>query len=180
MRNDYKSLLNKWHDKRPERSWDDMEEWLLLAGLLLAIGLVALAQWRFFQRDRKQLGGARGAGLPQPGASPKPGAKPQNEADAVFHGAYEEGLVFKDDQLGYLYRQRPVDADDLTAIKGIGEVLAGRLNEWGVFQYRQIALWDENIAREFGQRLSFHERIIRDDWVGQSRRLWEQKKEGQS
>ncbi len=76
-----------------------------------------------------------------------------------------------DPDLGLIYRQRPPDADDLTLIRGVSAALASRLNELGVHTFRQIAAWDENQVREFSQRLSFKDRIAREQWIEQARSL---------
>lgn len=66
--------------------------------------------------------------------------------------------------------------DDLTAIKGIGPVLAARLNERGVTRLEQIAAWTEEDIEEIGQALgAFPDRIRRDRWVEGARELLEQR-----
>ncbi len=62
--------------------------------------------------------------------------------------------------------------DDLTAIRGIGPVLERALNKYGIFNYRQIALWTEQDADQFASHAhEFRHRIARDHWVEQARRL---------
>ena len=59
--------------------------------------------------------------------------------------------------------------DDLTAIKGLGKVMAGRLHEAGVDTLAQIAAWtDEDISRVGMQINVSPGRIKREDWVGQA------------
>jgi predicted flap endonuclease-1-like 5' DNA nuclease len=56
--------------------------------------------------------------------------------------------------------------DDLTAIYGIGRVLEARLNQEGVFYYRQLAEWTEQDVERFSLLLkNFSDRIRRDRWV---------------
>ncbi|RMH22748.1 MAG: NADH:ubiquinone oxidoreductase, partial [Acidobacteria bacterium] len=62
--------------------------------------------------------------------------------------------------------------DDLKRIRGIGPTLEKRLHGAGVFTFRQIAGWSkadvERLAAGLGRS---HGRILRDDWIGQARRL---------
>ncbi len=61
--------------------------------------------------------------------------------------------------------------DDLTRIKGIGEVITRKLHAMGIVSFQQIArLTDKNIE-DINRVLSFKGRIERDDWIGQARRL---------
>lgn len=76
-----------------------------------------------------------------------------------------------DRHLGLIYRQPPIVPDDLTQIRGVSAALSARLNELGVYTYRQIAAWDENQVREFSQRLAFKDRITREQWIQQARGL---------
>ena len=66
----------------------------------------------------------------------------------------------------------PDPRDDLKRIAGVGPVLERTLNSLGIVSYRQIATWnDAEIQRVSGRLDGFHDRIRRDDWVGQARRL---------
>ncbi len=62
-------------------------------------------------------------------------------------------------------------ADDLTVIKGIGPVNAGKLNGLGIWHFEQIASWREEEIEWVGSYLSFPGRIEREDWVGQAQSL---------
>jgi len=63
------------------------------------------------------------------------------------------------------------EADDLTRIDGVAEVLAGKLNALGIIQFEQIANFsDEDIAR-VDEVLDFKGRIEREDWIGQAKAL---------
>tara|TARA_R110000744_G_scaffold77899_1_gene153560 strand:+ start:12162 stop:12761 length:600 start_codon:yes stop_codon:yes gene_type:complete len=68
----------------------------------------------------------------------------------------------------------PVDAmqqDDLTVIKGLGPKAAASLNEAGIASLAQIAAWSEADIASWDERINGRGRIVRDDWVGQARRL---------
>ena len=62
--------------------------------------------------------------------------------------------------------------DDLTEIKGIGNVLAAKLQEMGLDSYAKIAELTEGDIEDLEEKLdSFPGRIHRDDWIGQAKRL---------
>ncbi len=65
--------------------------------------------------------------------------------------------------------------DDLTQISGIGKVLQRKLNDLGLTRFLDVAqLADETRREAIGRHLgSLRGRIVRDDWVGQARRLHE-------
>ncbi|MEM6640227.1 MAG: hypothetical protein AAF610_10020 [Pseudomonadota bacterium] len=64
------------------------------------------------------------------------------------------------------------EADDLKKINGIGPVLEARLNELGVFHFRQIADFTEKDIGWIASKINaFPNRILRDNWVAQAARL---------
>lgn len=83
--------------------------------------------------------------------------------------------LHSDPYLGLIYTSPPVQSDDLTHLKGVASVIERRLNEFGVYTFKQIALWTEEHVREFSRRLSFKDRISRERWVEQARELHFQK-----
>lgn len=62
-------------------------------------------------------------------------------------------------------------ADDLTRIKGIGPKLSKRLNEVGIFHFKQIAGWSDEEASWVDDHLSYKGRVAREAWVSQARIL---------
>ncbi len=76
-----------------------------------------------------------------------------------------------DSQLGLIYKSRPEESDDLTVLKGVAPTLEQRLQTLGVYTYEQIAGWTQDQVREFSSRLSFKDRIQREQWVEQAREL---------
>ncbi len=62
-------------------------------------------------------------------------------------------------------------ADDLARIRGIGPALHSLLNANGVFHFRQIAAWTPDDIAVVDGFLKFRGRVVRDDWVGQAKRL---------
>ncbi|MEM1294209.1 MAG: hypothetical protein AAGH89_02520 [Verrucomicrobiota bacterium] len=76
-----------------------------------------------------------------------------------------------DKELGLIFESAPELIDDLTKISGVGDVLCGKLNEFGIYRFEQIAAWDEAIIAEFSKRLSFKGRVEREKWVEQAGKL---------
>jgi predicted flap endonuclease-1-like 5' DNA nuclease len=128
----------------------------------------------------------RGRQLHPPDASP-PGAahsiaadhaatrKPVSDDPSGTTQAASEPRLHSDPYLGLIYTTPPAQSDDLTHLKGVASVIEGKLNEFGVFTFKQIALWDDEHVREFSQRLAFKDRINRERWVEQARELHRQK-----
>lgn len=85
-----------------------------------------------------------------------------------------------DPKLGLIYHSQPKETDDLTALKGIAQVLEKRLHEFGIYTYAQIAAWDEDQVKEFSSRLSFKDRIQREHWVEQARQLADRQKHAEA
>ena len=56
-------------------------------------------------------------------------------------------------------------------IKGLGPKAAASLNEAGIASLAQIAAWSEADIASWDERINGRGRIVRDDWVGQARRL---------
>lgn len=85
----------------------------------------------------------------------------------------------RDPKLGLVYKSRPAEIDDLTALKGIAKVLEQRLHEFGIYTYKQIAVWTDEQVKEFSSRLAFKDRIHREKWIEQAKEL-HLKKQGQA
>ena len=77
--------------------------------------------------------------------------------------------------LGQLYREPPQQADDLKLISGIAEVLESRLHELGIYTFAQIMSWQPQQVEEFSRLLSFPDRIARENWVAQARKLYQER-----
>ena len=68
------------------------------------------------------------------------------------------------------------EPDDLKLIVGVGPVLERMLHSLGITTFRQIARWSDRDVAEFDAKLpEFPGRIVRDQWVTQSRALHESK-----
>ncbi len=82
------------------------------------------------------------------------------------------GTIRKDQVRGNVYVEPPQFRDDLKKISGIAHVLERRLNEYGIYTYKQIMEWDKTAIDEFSHLLAFPDRIERDDWLGQARQFY--------
>ena len=71
-----------------------------------------------------------------------------------------------------LLAERPAQSDRLQAISGIGPVLERVLNELGIYRFGQLARLTPDNIEWLASRIDwFPQRIQREDWVGQARRL---------
>ena len=106
------------------------------------------------------------------GTRSRQGSSPDFAALSV-RSVHEEsgGRMRRDEVLGMVYTQPPKHKDDLKRITGIAGVLEKKLNAFGVYTYRQIMEWDAVAIEEFSKLLSFRDRIERDDWIGQAKKL---------
>ena len=76
---------------------------------------------------------------------------------------------------GLVYTEAPKKRDDLKLISGIAQVLEARLNDYGIYTFKQIMEWTPEAVEEFSRLLTFKDRIERDDWISQARQFYEQK-----
>lgn len=96
--------------------------------------------------------------------------RPQVTDYETIRKFFKDEPVRVDQDLGYLYNEA-YHPDDLTRISGVGDVLAKKLNESGIYRFKQIANWNTYNVEEFGERLDFPGRIEREEWIPQARRL---------
>ena len=92
-------------------------------------------------------------------------------SSSEVESSLRSGIAVNDERLGIVYHTRPERYDDLTLLRGIGEALHLKLQEHGVYTFRQIALWTEDNIKEFDIRLAAKDRIHREQWVKQARNL---------
>ncbi len=70
------------------------------------------------------------------------------------------------------------DKDDLQLIKGIGVMVEEKLNDIGIFTFKQISNFNGKDIHRLTDLIKFFPgRIERDDWVGQAYNLLNEKKE---
>ena len=87
---------------------------------------------------------------------------------AAVDAAFEGEDVTRDNKLGLVYKKRPSDIDDLKKISGVAEVLEKKLHNFGIYRFKQVALWQQGQIDEFSQRLNFSDRVFREMWVHQA------------
>ena len=86
------------------------------------------------------------------------------------------GRTRRDANRGVVFTETPESFDDLKRISGIATVLEKRLNDFGVYTFKQIMDWKPEEVEEFSRLLAFRDRIDRDDWKGQARFFYNQKR----
>ncbi|MEK6205596.1 MAG: NADH:quinone oxidoreductase, partial [Amylibacter sp.] len=69
------------------------------------------------------------------------------------------------------YKKAPANVDDLKLISGVGSKLEATLNEIGIYQFAQVAVWKKADIKEVDDQLKFKGRIVRDDWMSQAKTL---------
>lgn len=148
---------------------------LLMVFIAVIVGL-AIAYWylRRLEGERRRLRGqARVVPMPDkhrpvdltPMTRPLDPESQPNDATGTPDEADVDGLM---------RRLAAVEAarDDLKRISGIGPKLERVLHANGIFEFRQIAEWDNGDIDVIDEQLgSFRGRIRRDDWVAQAKRL---------
>ena len=92
-------------------------------------------------------------------------------ARAERSGAASRALQSSDGRDGTLF-VTPDRRDDLKRVKGIGEVMEGKLNALGITTFEQLASFEEeDIERVDATLENFQGRIERDRWVEQAAKL---------
>ena len=98
----------------------------------------------------------------------------RNQRDTDYDHEYG-GPVRMHASRGLIYTQAPKEHDDLKRISGIAVVLEARLNDYGVYTFKQIMEWKPAAIEEFSHLLTFKDRIERDDWISQARFFYNEK-----
>ena len=61
-------------------------------------------------------------------------------------------------------------------IQGIGPFIEKKLNDIGIYTYRQISSFDDHLIERVTDAIEFFPgRIQRDNWVGQAHKLYKDK-----
>jgi len=83
----------------------------------------------------------------------------------------QEEAKKEDDKPTVLDAPRNGEPDNLCRIKGIGFVIEEKLHNLGIYHFDQIAAWTEKEIAWVDKHLAFSGRIIREDWIGQAKKL---------
>lgn len=118
------------------------------------------------------------AKAPEAAAKPAPAAKPRSQAKApaISPVAAPAAPIVPEPAPKPAEPAAPPaastgEADDLTAIKGLGPKAAASLIAGGITRLAQIAAWSDAEIEAWDERINGRGRIIRDDWVGQAKSL---------
>jgi len=66
--------------------------------------------------------------------------------------------------------------DDLKLISGVGPALEKKLNDLGIFTFKQVSEFDADMVGTVNDAIEFFPgRVQRDDWVGQAKKLYQTK-----
>ncbi len=98
-----------------------------------------------------------------------------DEAAELFAPEIASGEARQDNVYGIVYSSQPTEVDDLKQIKGIANVLEGKLHAIGVYRFKQVAVWTDDACKEFSKMLTFKNRIYRDNWIAQAKDFHEKK-----
>jgi predicted flap endonuclease-1-like 5' DNA nuclease len=81
-------------------------------------------------------------------------------------------LEFENQSKSELRVPKEDEISDLTMIQGIGPAISRKLYAMGVYSFKQISQFDKQTIDQVSKALKyFPDRIVRDDWVGQARKL---------
>ena len=106
----------------------------------------------------------------------KPKAEPAEKKAAKPKEAKSEPDKKKEEPSGFTPLKKPDgEADDLKQISGVGPVLEKKLNEHGIYHYKQIAGLKKAEAAKLDDDLALKGRIEKDDWIKQVKELMKAK-----
>jgi len=91
-------------------------------------------------------------------------------ANTQAHNHFRYGYIF-DNKSNTLY------TDKLVEINGVSDELESQLNQRGIYQFKQIALWNLHQAEAFQHDLDFDGSIQIEQWVNQAADLHQEKYE---
>jgi predicted flap endonuclease-1-like 5' DNA nuclease len=135
---------------------------------LLSTKKQKIAQEGWIRQSITLDGGRRRVEPPHAERNPRPDSRQEEIVRRDLRG---EDVVITP-ELGIIFRTPPREVDDLTKIRGIGTKVENSLNDHGVYQFRQVALWTRANAEEFSRRLEhFAGRMFREHWSDQAREL---------
>lgn len=116
------------------------------------------------------------AGETQPAETAAKDAKAEAKPEKTPEKKAETKAETKAKASGFEKLKKPDgEADDLKEISGVGPVMEKKLNDFGIFHYRQIAALKKADIAEIDEALDFKGRIERDEWTKQAKALMKAK-----
>lgn len=95
-------------------------------------------------------------------------AMEQRESLSRQFDAEHQGHLMEHAQRGMLFTSPPKKLDNLKFISGITEILEARLNDCGIYTYKQILAWNGGAVVEFSSLLGVSESLITKTWKQQA------------
>lgn len=95
-------------------------------------------------------------------------AMEQRKSKSQQFDAEHQGHLVKHFQRGLLFASPPKKPDNLKFISGITEIIEARLNDSGIYSYKQILEWSEIAVVEFSSLLGIEESLITNTWKQQA------------
>lgn len=102
-------------------------------------------------------------------------AMEQRKSQSQQFDAEHQGHLVKHSRRGMLFESPPQKPDNLKFISGITEILEARLNDCGIYTYKQILNWSEEAVSEFSNQLGIAESLITQTWKQQAEFLAQSK-----
>ncbi len=98
--------------------------------------------------------------------------EPESEEEIALKRIKEKAKDINFERIGTASED---EKDDLKVISGIGPFIEKKLNILGIYTYRQIANFTEEDREKVNEAIEFFPgRIMRDDWIGQAKKLMKQ------
>jgi len=95
-------------------------------------------------------------------------AMEQRKTQSQQFDTEHQGHLVKHAQRGMLFASPPKKSDNLKFISGVTEILEARLNDCGIYSYKQILNWSEEAVAEFSSQLGITESLITNTWKQQA------------
>ena len=98
---------------------------------------------------------------------------PESDEEAALRRIKEKAKEINFDRIGFASE---AEKDDLKIISGIGPFIEKKLNALGIYTFRQIANFTVEDREKVNDAIEFFPgRIMRDDWIGQAKKLMNDK-----
>lgn len=95
-------------------------------------------------------------------------AMEQRKSKTQHFDSEHQGFLIEHMRRGMLFASPPEKSDNLKFISGITEILEARLNDCGIYTYKQILAWPDGAVAEFSNLLGISESLITEIWKQQA------------